>query len=259
MSRANRNFLPGLIWHVTHRCHKKEFLLKFRRDKLHWLYWTLQAKIRYGLIILNYMITSNHIHLLGTDNGKEHQAIPKALQLMESRVAQEYNARKDRRGAYWEDRYHATAIESGAQFVNCLTYIDMNMVRAAVVKHPSEWSYCGYDELLRVPVRRTSQLVDSSLLMQLLGVKSVPELRTLRSEWIEQAIRKGQLARDPIWTESVAVGSREFLQKIQVSLGGKMKAGEIITGDDGRGLSALRRARRPYLGTFKVEIDDLRP
>ncbi|MFO7733622.1 MAG: hypothetical protein R6X21_08235, partial [Candidatus Aminicenantes bacterium] len=65
MPRANRNFVPGQIWHITHRCHKKEFLLKFRRDKLEWMYWALQAKIRYGLIILNFMITSNHIHLLG--------------------------------------------------------------------------------------------------------------------------------------------------------------------------------------------------
>ena len=33
MPRANRYFLPGYIWHITHRCHKKEFLLKFARDR----------------------------------------------------------------------------------------------------------------------------------------------------------------------------------------------------------------------------------
>ncbi|MCK7462015.1 MAG: hypothetical protein MZU84_08145 [Sphingobacterium sp.] len=37
MPRANRSFVPGLVWHVTHRCHKKEFLLKFRRDKMLWI------------------------------------------------------------------------------------------------------------------------------------------------------------------------------------------------------------------------------
>ena len=31
MPRANRHFLPGYVWHITHRCHKKEFLLKFAR------------------------------------------------------------------------------------------------------------------------------------------------------------------------------------------------------------------------------------
>jgi len=33
MPRANRYFLPGYIWHITHRCHKKEFLLKFSTDR----------------------------------------------------------------------------------------------------------------------------------------------------------------------------------------------------------------------------------
>ena len=27
MPRANRYFIPGQIWHLTHRCHKREFLL----------------------------------------------------------------------------------------------------------------------------------------------------------------------------------------------------------------------------------------
>ena len=31
MPRANRHFLPGYVWHITHRCHRKSFLLKFAR------------------------------------------------------------------------------------------------------------------------------------------------------------------------------------------------------------------------------------
>jgi putative transposase len=251
MSRANRNFLPGRIWHITHRCHKKEFLLKFRKDKLLWLYWTFQAKVRYGLIVLNFMITSNHIHLLATGQRGGQQAIPRALQLMESRVAQEYNGRKDRHGAFWEDRYHATAIECGAQFVNCLTYIDINMVRAGVVGHPKDWPYCGYDELMRPHVRRTGQLVDTGLLMELLGTKDIPALQSMRSEWIEQEIRKGRLQREPIWTESVAVGSEEYLRQIQAELGGRIKMAEIAPGGTVNAQFVLRRKRGTYPCTFK--------
>jgi len=32
--------------------------------------WLYQARKRYGLVILNYMVTSNHIHLLVVDTGK---------------------------------------------------------------------------------------------------------------------------------------------------------------------------------------------
>ena len=60
---------------------------------------------------------------------------------------QEFNQRKNRKGAFWEDRYHATAIESGEHLLTCLVYIDLNMVRAGVVHRPSEWPFCGYNEI----------------------------------------------------------------------------------------------------------------
>ncbi|SDM06125.1 putative transposase [Geoalkalibacter ferrihydriticus] len=62
MPRACRYFLPGHVWHITHRCHKKEFLLKFARDCMNWVGWLFEAKKRYGLCILNYVVTSNHVH-----------------------------------------------------------------------------------------------------------------------------------------------------------------------------------------------------
>lgn len=44
MSRANRSFIPGQVWHITHRCHKEEFLPKFKRDRERWIHWLYQAK-----------------------------------------------------------------------------------------------------------------------------------------------------------------------------------------------------------------------
>lgn len=99
MARAKRHYLPGNIWPITHRCHKKEFLLKFSRDKNRWLQWLYQAKKRYGLKILNYMVTSNHIHLLVAD-GDNRDVIPKSMQLIAGRTGQEYNQRKYRNGAF---------------------------------------------------------------------------------------------------------------------------------------------------------------
>jgi REP element-mobilizing transposase RayT len=61
MARANRHYIPGYVWHITHRCHKKEFLFKFARDRKRWMDWLFEARKRYNLSILNYMITSNHI------------------------------------------------------------------------------------------------------------------------------------------------------------------------------------------------------
>jgi REP element-mobilizing transposase RayT len=72
--------------------------------------WLFQARKRYGLSVLNYIATSNHIHLLIRDTGG--RAISQSMQLISGRVAQEYNNRKSRTGAFWQSRYFATAVST---------------------------------------------------------------------------------------------------------------------------------------------------
>ena len=96
MPRANRHYIPGYVWHITHRCHKKEFLLKFAIDRRRWLQWLFEARKRYGLSVLNYIATSNHIHLLVRDNG-DRDVIPKSIQLIAGRTGQAFNQRKNRK------------------------------------------------------------------------------------------------------------------------------------------------------------------
>ena len=106
MPRAKRCFLSGYAWHITHRRHKREFLLKFAKDRTSWIAWLFEVKKRYRLQVLNYMVTSNHVHLLVFDSGRR-QIIPRSMQLIAGRTAQEFNQRKNRKGAFREDRYHA--------------------------------------------------------------------------------------------------------------------------------------------------------
>ena len=114
---------------------EKHFLLKFARDRRRYLRWLFEAKKRFGLSVLDYIVTSNHVHLLVRDTGPN--VIANSMQLIAGRTGQEYNQRKGRHGAFWEDRYHATAIEADEHLHRCLVYIDLNMVRARVVTHPS--------------------------------------------------------------------------------------------------------------------------
>ncbi len=92
MPRANRHHLPGHVWHVAHRCHKQEFLLKFARDRRLWGCWLYQARQRYGLCALNYIVTSNHVHLLVRDEGKgdvgvgPRELIERAMKIAEIRL-----------------------------------------------------------------------------------------------------------------------------------------------------------------------------
>ena len=76
------------------------------------------------------------------------------MQLIAGRTAQQFNQRKKREGAYWQDRYHATVIQTGDHLIRCLVYIDLNMVRAGVVSHPSHWQASGYIEIQAPPMRK---------------------------------------------------------------------------------------------------------
>jgi len=69
------------------------------------------------------------------------------MQLIAGRTAQEFNCRKKRKGAYWDDRCHATAIDTDQYLMQCLIYIDLNRVRVGVVNHPKDWLHGGYFDL----------------------------------------------------------------------------------------------------------------
>ncbi len=150
--------------------------------------WLNEARKRYGLTILNYIATSNHIHLLVLDRG-DREVISRSMQLVSGRTAQAYNSRKKRKGAFWEDRYHATAVESDHHLISCLTYIDLNMVRAGVAAHPSDWEFGGYAEMLSGLKRE--EITDRSALMELLRIGSFDGLREMRKQWVEEALVRG--------------------------------------------------------------------
>lgn len=252
MPRANRHFVSGHLWHITHRCHKKSFLLRFARDRRAYLAWLFEAKKRFGLCVLNYVVTSNHSHLL-VQNTSEG-AIAQSMQLVAGRTGQEYNQRKGRQGAYWEDRYHATAVEGEEYLRRCLVYIDLNMVRAGVVKHPAEWAHGGYREIQHPRERYT--LIDLAGLSVLCGFEKVSEFQRAHREWVAEALAMEAVRRDERWSEAVAVGSQAFVERVKRELGIHARHREV---DEANGTCALREPGNAYTGVFGTENSVLRP
>jgi putative transposase len=237
--RANRHHLPHCVWHITHRCHRQQFLLRFVRDRQAWMRWLYAARERYGLCVLDYAVTSNHIHLLVRDRGRGE--IARSLQLVAGRTAQAYNARKRRHGAFWEDRYHATAVETGAHLARCVIYIDLNMVRAGVVQHPAQWQVGGYHEIQAA--RPRYRIVDRGALAEVLGLDDLGQLAPAHADWMAAALQKGERMREPVWSESLAVGSRGFVERVGAELGVRARHRQIERCGD---VSVLRDPGAPY-------------
>ena len=117
MPRANRHIQVGHTYHITHRCHDRTFLLRFARDRQAYRAWLLEGLKRWDIRLMSYCLTSNHVHLLLRAGDPEELA--SFMQLVAGGLAQAYNLRKKRKGAFWSDRYHATMIEDGEHLWRC--------------------------------------------------------------------------------------------------------------------------------------------
>jgi len=209
MPRASRYLLSGYTYHLTHRCHDRRFLLKFKEERERYREWLRIAVKRHGVSVFGYCITGNHTHVVAYAH--EREAIAQLMHLPSGAVAHHLNRRKRHEGSVWEHPYQCTIIQDGRHLLNCLRYVDLNMVRAGVVKHPEQWRWCGYDEL--VGARQRYRLIDRARLRQHLDVPDDESLARLHAERVQESITRRSLARQPMWTEGLAVGSREYVEQ----------------------------------------------
>ena len=198
-----------------------------------------RALQQYDVSLLAYCITSNHTHLLA--ESPDETAISRMMQKLEGEFAEGYNLRKHRSGAFWSDRYHCTLVDSGTYAWNCMKYIDLNMVRARVVTHPSEWQWCGYEEL--VGVRQRYRLVDLKSVLRWQDGVSLEEFTQEYRRAIEDSIRRRDLERQGAWTESIAVGSEEFVGRISERVRNRIR---LERKEISEGVWAVREGPVPY-------------
>jgi len=177
---------------------------------------------KFNIMLFNYCITSNHVHLLlRPDPSEALESLSRFMQSLEGDFSQFYNRRKNRLNAFWGDRYHATMIEFGEHLWKCLLYIDLNMVRAGVMDHPREWEWTGYQELMGL--RKRYCLVDRVKLLEHLGAGSEESFRKNFTHGIGEAIARNEMVRDAKWTENLAVGSEPFVKKVGLGIRNRMK------------------------------------
>jgi putative transposase len=211
MARANQLRGDGGIYHITHRCHNRAFLFQFARDRDLYRQLLREHLKGFDLFLLDYCITLNHVHLL--IDAAERDDIGRFMREVAGEFARAYNRRKKRMHAFWGDNYHATRVETGEYLWQCLCYIELNMVRCGVVAHPREWPWGGYQEI--VGRRRRYRLIDLDRLCWRMRASTIHELGAHLERSLAEKIARDQLRREACWTESLAVGSKPFVESIR--------------------------------------------
>lgn len=244
MPRATRYLENGYLYHLTHRCADGEFFLRFAEERDAYREWLRVGVKRYLVPVLGYAITGNHTHVVV--EVRDRLAVADMMKLASGVVAQARNRRKGHEGSVWEHPYQCTRIEDGSHLLNCLRYVDLNMVRAGKVRHPGQWRWCGYDEL--TGKRKRYRIIDHARLLALTGFASLPEFSDYYANSISERLARDSQVREAHWTEAVAVGGADFVKAAEddVVYRRRMHQYQVDDAATGESMWAVRETAASY-------------
>ncbi len=98
-------------------------------------------------------------------------------------------------------------------------------------------------------------LIDYDKLTNVLGIESYDLLRASHRGWVEESLGTGNNDREGKWTQSIAVGSEEFIEKTWAELGIKAKGRKVR---EAQGAYVLREPEALYGDDFEVKNGGLR-
>ncbi|MCB2183768.1 MAG: hypothetical protein KQH63_17190 [Desulfobulbaceae bacterium] len=93
-------------------------------------------------------------------------------------------------------------------------------------------------------------------LVELAGFATYDAFQKSHKEWVREALVNGGdfSQRQAQWTESIAVGSKSFTERIKEKLGILAKGRKIIESDEG---FQLRENKVTYIAHFDCKKDDI--
>ena len=142
MPRKPRLFIPNQPQHVVVRGHNREPML-LRVDDFRFFYQCLKiAASKNVLAVHAWVFMHNHIHLLVTPQTKN--SLSKTMQSIGRSYVQYFNRYYHRSGSLWEGRYKCCMVDTERYLLSCYRYIELNPVRAGIVKVPEDYNYSSY-------------------------------------------------------------------------------------------------------------------
>jgi putative transposase len=247
MPNASRYLQSGYTYHLTHRCHDRRFLLNTVRERNDFRKWLREGARRYDVPIYNYCVTSNHVHVIA--HVDDPSAVSSMMQLASATVARHWNRLKGHEGSFWEHPFKCTMVQSGQHLLNCMRYVSLNMVRAGVVAHPSEWRWCGDDELMGR--RSRYRILNADRMLESLDLPSMAAFQKVYTEGIDERLARRQLDREAVWTEALAVGEKTFVEHAAKSIGHRYRFDYKDAKIGEPGVICVREQNVPY-SSFKA-------
>ena len=89
-------------------------------------------------------------------------------------------------------------------------------------------------------------MIDFDELRELFNFRSISEFVNAYGGWVEESMKEGRYSRDEKWTASIAVGKREFVERVKERLGAKAQGREVRATTDAYVLCAFHLCWEHY-------------
>ncbi len=134
--------VPGVAVHVIQRGNNRNACFASDEDRRFYLFHLARMLPRAGCLLHAYCLMTNHVHLLLTAQSAGGCAL-----LMKSTgelCARYFNKTHQRSGYLWEGRFKSCLVQSETYVLSCYRYIDLNPVRAGLVRRADEYVWSSY-------------------------------------------------------------------------------------------------------------------
>ena len=142
MARHPRLIVPGVAVHVIQRGNNRTACFVEDSDYLTYLAHLRHLSGNYECDVHAYCLMTNHVHLLLTPQTSDSCGL--LMRDLGRCYVRYFNRRHGRSGTLWEGRFRACVAESSAYVLACYRYIELNPVRAAMVKHPIDYPWSSH-------------------------------------------------------------------------------------------------------------------
>lgn len=141
MARPLRIEFPGAVYHVTARGDRREPIFVDDEDRHALLEVLAQALSRFDAEALAYCLMGNHYHfVLHTRQAN----LSLLMRHVNGVYTQSYNRRHNKVGHLFQGRFKAILVDRDAYLLEVCRYVDLNPVRARMVRKPGSWAWSSY-------------------------------------------------------------------------------------------------------------------
>ena len=141
MSRPLRLEFAGALYHLTARGDRREPIFEDDEDRVQLLDVLARGLERFEAECYAYCLMGNHYHfVVQTRRGN----LSRLMRHLNGVYTQAYNRRHDTSGHLFQGRFKAVVVDRDAYFLELCRYVDLNPVRAKMVKRPQDWHWSSY-------------------------------------------------------------------------------------------------------------------